>query len=140
MDEQTRLLEMVVGQIDKRLGSIEQHLAGFHAAIEHVREEVVQVRTDLHAEIVGVRTELKGEMAGLRTELRDEMAGLRTVLKGEMAQLGTDLRNEMRQIRGELEAIRTEGRSHLRWSLTGMFTLFGAATPLWMWLLSRIIK
>ncbi len=118
MDEQTRLLEMVVGQLDKGLAPIEQHLAGLHAAIQHVREGVAQVWADLHAEIVGVRTELKGEMA----------------------QLGTDLRNEMLQIRGEPEALWTEGRSHLRWSLTGMFTLFGTATPLWMSLLSRLME
>ncbi len=44
IDEQMLALEMIVGKIDKRLGSIEQHLVGFHAAIGQVREEVAQVR------------------------------------------------------------------------------------------------
>ena len=92
MDEQTRLLEIVVGQIDKRLDFIEQRLAGFPAALAHVREEVAQVRKDLRAEIAGVRTEfrgeigqVRGEIARVRTELRDEMAGLRSELKGGRA-------------------------------------------------------
>jgi chromosome segregation ATPase len=151
MDEQTRLLEMLVGPLDKRLGAIEQHLAGFHAALQQVRDEVAQTRRELHAEIIAVRTELKndiaelrtelkGEMAQLRTELKGEMAQLRTELKGDMARLENDLRAEMRQLRGEMDNLRAEGRSHLRWSLGGMFVLFGAAGPLWMWVISRILK
>ena len=88
MEEQTRLLEMVVGQLDKRLASIEQHLVGFHAAIEHVREEVAHVRTDLHAEIVAVRTELKADVAGLRSEIKGELAQLATNLASSAESVG----------------------------------------------------
>jgi len=136
MDEQTRLLETVVGQIDKRLSSIEQHMVGFHAAIEHVREEVGRVRGELGNKMDQIRSELRGEIVAVRVELKADMAEMRSEVREEIRHV----RGELGQMRGEMEAIRAEGRSHLRWSLTGMFTLFGAAGPLWMWVLSRIVK
>jgi chromosome segregation ATPase len=143
MEEQARLLEMLVGQLDKRLGSIEQHLAGFHPAILHVRDEVAQVRVELGNRIDQLRGEVGTQIHDVRGEIaqvRGEIAQVRTELGNRIDQLGGDIRQELRQIRGEMETIRAEGRSHLRWSLAGMFTLFGAAGPLWMWVLSRIIR
>jgi hypothetical protein len=39
-----------------------------------------------------------------------------------------------------LRELRADMRSHFRWTVTTMVALFGAAVPIWMWVLSLILK
>ena len=43
-------------------------------------------------------------------------------------------------VTSELREIRADMRAHFRWTVTTMVTLFGVAVPVWMWLLSPILK
>lgn len=69
MDEATRVVEMLVGQLDKRMAFIEQNLVEIRGEIGGLRSEIGQVR----GEIGQLRTELRAEIAQLRTELTAEM-------------------------------------------------------------------
>ena len=69
MDESTRVLEMVVSQLDKRMGFIEQNLV-------EIRGEIAQLRGEFRGEIGQVR----GELGQLRTEI----AQMRSALTAEM--------------------------------------------------------
>jgi cell division protein ZapA (FtsZ GTPase activity inhibitor) len=42
--------------------------------IGHVRDEIAQVKTELHGEITQVKTELRGEIVLVKTELQGEIA------------------------------------------------------------------
>ena len=44
------------------------------------------------------------------------------------------------QLFGELRELRAEMRWHFRWTVTIMVGLFGVALPVWMWVLSLILK
>jgi len=44
------------------------------------------------------------------------------------------------QLFGELRELRAEMRWHFRWTVTTMVGLFGVALPVWMWVLSLILK
>ena len=40
----------------------------------------------------------------------------------------------------EFRDLRADMRTHFRWTVTTMVALFGAAVPVWMWVLSLILK
>ena len=44
------------------------------------------------------------------------------------------------QLFGELRELRADMRSHFRWTVTTMVALFGVAVPIWMWVLSLILR
>ncbi len=67
MDESSRTVEMLVGQLDKRMGFIEQNLV-------EIRGEITQLRGDFRGEIA----QLRAEMGQMRSELTAEM---RTMLR-----------------------------------------------------------
>ncbi len=51
MDESGRTLEMLVGQLDKRMGFIEQNLVEIRGEIGQLRAEMGQMRSELTAEM-----------------------------------------------------------------------------------------
>ena len=75
-----------------------------HAGFAKVREEMQAQGKELRAEIAGLRTDLRAEIAGVRTELRAEIAGVRT----DMQEQGTSLRASIDRLTLELE--RFKGR------------------------------
>jgi len=69
-------------------------------------------------------------------DLRTDIGGRFDDVSGRFEQV--DRRFE--QLFGELRGLRAEMRSHFRWTVTTMVALFGAAVPVWMWVLSLILK
>ena len=69
-------------------------------------------------------------------DLRTDIGGRFDDVSGRFEQV--DRRFE--QLFGELRELRAEMRSHFRWTVTTMVALFGAAVPVWMWVLSLILK
>ncbi len=51
MDESTRVLELVVSQLDKRMALIEENLVEIRGEIGQLRGEMAQMRSELTAEI-----------------------------------------------------------------------------------------
>jgi hypothetical protein len=51
MDESTRVIEMVVSQLDKRMAFIEPNLVEIRGEIGQVRSEMAQMRSELTAEM-----------------------------------------------------------------------------------------
>jgi hypothetical protein len=47
---------------------------------------------------------------------------------------------ELLEVRAELRELRADIRSHFRWTVTTMVALFGAAVPVWMWVLGLILR
>lgn len=70
------------------------------------RQDVAQMRSDLHSEIVGLRVELKIEIA----EVRAEIAEVRAELKSEIAELRAELKAEIADVRADVTELRTEVR------------------------------
>ncbi|MFQ5830594.1 MAG: hypothetical protein ACE5JD_15790 [Candidatus Methylomirabilia bacterium] len=44
------------------------------------------------------------------------------------------------QVFVELRELRADMRSHFRWTVTIMVAIFGAAVPIWMWVLGLILR
>ncbi|MBI3990485.1 MAG: DUF1640 domain-containing protein [candidate division NC10 bacterium] len=136
MEEQARVLELAVSQLDKRLATLEQSFLQFRA---EVASEFGQLRGEM-SQFRGEMSQLRGEVASEFGQLRAEMSQFR----GEVASEFGQLRAEMSQSRGEvfaqLRELRAEIRSNFRWTITTMITLFGIAIPAWMLVLGYIIK
>jgi len=74
------------------------------------RQDVAQMRSDLHSEIVGLRVELKIEIAEVRAELKAEIADVRAELKAEIADVRAELKAEIADVRADVTELRTEVR------------------------------
>ena len=51
-----------------------------------------------------------------------------------------DVNRRLDQFGLEFRDLRADMRSHFRWTVTTMVALFGAAVPVWMWVLSLILR
>ena len=54
--------------------------------------------------------------------------------------MADDVDRRFEQLLAEFRALRAEMRSYFRWTITTMVTLFGLALPVWMWVLSLILR
>ena len=66
------------------------------------KQDLNDLRIELHGDMDHLRNELRGGMAALRTELNGNMDQLRTELNGNMDQLRTELNGNMSRLREEL--------------------------------------
>ena len=115
-------------------------------AINGVRGEVQQVRTDLTSEIQTLRgetnasiNEVKGEIQNLRNETNASVSGL----KGEIQQVRTDLIVEIQQLKAEVKVL--EGRVDnvvdvVYWGVGGFGVILAAAifVPMIMGFLKKL--
>lgn len=83
------------------------------------RQDVAQMRSDLHSEIVGLRVELKIEIAEVRAELKAEIADVRA----EVAELRTEVRLLAGQVQSLANDIKRLNRAMT--ALTGGVITFG---------------
>ena len=51
-----------------------------------------------------------------------------------------DVNRRLDQFALEFRDLRADMRTHFRWTVTTMVALFGAAVPVWMWVLSLILR
>ena len=51
-----------------------------------------------------------------------------------------DVNHRLDQFALEFRELRADMRTHFRWTVTTMVALFGAAVPVWMWVLSLILR
>jgi hypothetical protein len=83
------------------------------------RQDVAQMRSDLHSEIVALRVELKIEIAEVRAELKAEIADVRA----EVAELRTEVRLLAGQVQSLANDIKRLNRAMT--ALTGGVITFG---------------
>lgn len=83
------------------------------------RQDVAQMRSDLHSEIVGLRVELKIEIAEVRAELKAEIADVRAEV--------SDLRTEVRLLAGQVQSLANDIKrlNRAMTALTGGVITFG---------------
>ncbi len=94
------------------------------------RQDVAQVRSDLHSEIVALRVELKIEIAEVRAELKAEIAEVRAELKAEIADVRAEvaeLRTEVRLLAGQVQSLANDIKrlNRAMTALTGGVITFG---------------
>lgn len=118
-------IEAILGQHDKRLGVVEQQ-------ITDLRSEVGQLRAEVRTEFGQLRGEM-GQIRGEFGQLREEMGELRRELYAELRRLDE-------KIDGMAKELRAEIHSSFRVLQFTMVGLFGVAVPVWMWMLSYILK
>lgn len=83
------------------------------------RQDVAQMRSDLHSEIFGLRVELKIEIAEVRAELKAEIADVRAEV--------SDLRTEVRLLAGQVQSLANDIKrlNRAMTALTGGVITFG---------------
>lgn len=118
-------IEAILAQHDKRLGVVEQQIAD-------LRSEIGLLRTEIRTEFGQVRGEI-GQVRGEIGQLREEMGELRRELYAELRRLDAKIDLVATGIRGEIH-------SSFRMLQFTMVGLFGVAVPVWMWMLSYILK
>lgn len=101
-----------MANLEESVASLEAHTDRHAAAVEGLRADMGQLRT----EIAAIRTdmalrsetaELQRELAAVRAEMatRAEVADLRTELHGHMTALRTELRSDMAGLRADLREL-----------------------------------
>lgn len=68
------------------------------------------------------------------------MDDLRAELTDRMDDLRGDLTGRLDEVARRLERLESQQVSFFRWTITTMVALFGMAVPIWMWVLSVILK
>ena len=61
-------------------------------------------------------------------------------LRTDIGRRFDDVNRRLDQFALEFRDLRADIRTHFRWTVTTMVALFGAAVPVWMWVLSLILR
>jgi hypothetical protein len=83
---------------------------------------------DVHKRLDDLRTDIGGRFDDVSSRFDD------------VNRRFDDVNRRLDQFALEFRDLRAAMRSHFRWTVTTMVALFGAAVPVWMWVLSLILK
>ena len=61
-------------------------------------------------------------------------------LRTDIGRRFDDVNRRLDQFALEFRDLRADMRAHFRWTVTTMVALFGVAVPIWMWVLSLILR
>lgn len=94
---------------------------------------------DVHKRLDDLRTDIGRRFDDVDRRFDDLRADMNTRFTA-VDQRFEQVDRRFEQVFGELRELRADMRSHFRWTVTTMVALFGAAVPVWMWVLSLILK
>ena len=84
-------------------------LQELHAQISGVRDEISDLREEMHTEIGGLREEMHTQIGGLREEMHTQIGGLRE----EMHKEHTEIRKEIGSVRERVIGLEANQRSEM---------------------------
>ena len=90
---------------------------------------------DVHKRLDDVRTDIGGRFDDVNLRFDDVNRRF-----DDVNRRFDDVNHRLDQFVLEFRELRADMRTHFRWTVTTMVALFGAAVPVWMWVLSLILR